>query len=320
MFNVLIVGGGNIGFRHFEGLLSAGLPLNIYVIDPDREALNRIKHKFHKAAVNHISCHPAESLTAIPDKIDLCIIATNSKVRLEAAGEVLKKSSVSYLILEKVLFQKEKDYDIMSKLLKDHHVLGCWVNCPLRTLPIYQELKKKITAKVNISVDYKHFGIGCNSIHQLDLLSYLTNSQDIIVTTDQLESVVGSKRKGYMEVTGTLKASTKQGAILTVAANSQSSEEYCITFDFGHERWTVFPLKETCKIDLFHTNTHYEKAIQYLKQSCLTSLFAKDILVSGVCLLPDYETSKQLHLALLAPLNDFFSKALGYEVEECPIT
>jgi hypothetical protein len=194
------------------------------------------------------------------------------------------------------------------------------VNCPLRTLSIYREIKQKIKTNVTLCVEYKHFGIGCNSIHQLDLFSYLTDSTNINVDTTQLERVIESKRKGYLEIIGTLKAYTNNGDALTIVSNEQASDEYFITFRFEHEIWTIYPLLEKCKIKSVHHGNLSERVIHYPKQSYLTSLLANEILISGSCTLPDYETSKQLHLSLIDPFTQFFSKALGYEVKECPIT
>ena len=42
-FNVVIVGSGNIGSRHLQGLLLIDIPINIYVVDNDSIALKKSK-------------------------------------------------------------------------------------------------------------------------------------------------------------------------------------------------------------------------------------------------------------------------------------
>lgn len=320
MFKVIIIGCGNIGFRHFEGLLKSDLSLFIYVIDPNMEALNRVQ-KFYEASNSlEKTCYFFESIQNIPEQIDLCIVATNSKVRLKVSESILKNTTVKYLILEKVLFQKESDYDKMSSLLKEFNVNGCWVNCPLRTVPIFKELKERIYSNLIYHVEYRNFGIGCNSIHQLDLFAFLTNCLDVKLEMNQLEDVIESKRKGYLEVLGTLTAYTNKGDKLVISSNHQSSPNYFIRFNFNEEIWTVFPLTERMKIENIQNNEVIEKVINYPKQSSMTSLLVSDLLLFEKCSLPDYETSKKLHVTLINNLNIFFSEILDHEVIECPIT
>lgn len=321
MFNVIIIGGGNIGYRHFQGLLKTNLSLSIYVVDPNRDALNRIKNCYKHSKSNGKSCTLLESIEYVPSNIDLCIIATNSKVRLEVTEKLLQTVLVRYLILEKVLFQKENDYERMSALIDKYKVKGCWVNCPLRTLPIFIELKERINNNNLIyHVEYKDFGIGCNSIHQLDLLSFLTNCLEIKIDISKLESVTESKRNGYLEVLGTLIAFTSKNDKLVICSNEQSSPIYILKLSFNNEIWTIYPLSKKIVIEDTIKNEAKEKPIIYPKQSTLTSILADDLLLNGSCSLPDYKTSKELHLVLIKNLNKFFSKALNYEVVECPIT
>ncbi|MGG0845522.1 Gfo/Idh/MocA family oxidoreductase [Peribacillus simplex] len=320
MFKVLIIGSGNIGYRHFEGLLKTDLSLKIYVIDPSVEALNLAQKCYEDSNPIEKTCYFFESIKDIPDQMDLCIIATSSKVRLEVAETLLKTTSVKYLILEKVLFQKESDYDQMSSLLKEYNVKGCWVNCPLRTIPIFRELKEKIKTSLSYYIEYRNFGIGCNSIHQLDLFSFLTNCLDMKIETSKLENVVESKRKGYLEVLGVLTACTNKEDTLIISSSSQSSPEYVMKLKFNEEIWTIFPLLEKITVEGTQNNEIIEKVINYPKQSSITSIFVTDLLLLEKCSLPDYETSKKLHVNLIKNLNAFFSRVLDHKVIECPIT
>ncbi|MEK4539195.1 Gfo/Idh/MocA family oxidoreductase [Peribacillus sp. FSL K6-1552] len=320
MFKVLIIGSGNIGYRHFEGLLKTDLSLVIYVIDPNVEALNRVQKCYEESNSEEKTCYFFESIKDIPDQMDLCIIATSSKVRLEVAETLLKTTSVKYLILEKVLFQKESDYDQMSSLLKEYNVKGCWVNCPLRTFPIFRDLKEKIKTSLSYYIEYRNFGIGCNSIHQLDLFSFLTNCLDLKIETSKLENVVESKREGYLEVLGILTASTNKEDTLIISSNIESSPRYFMKLKFNEEIWTIFPLLERITVEGTQNNEIIEKVINYPKQSSITSLLVTELLLLGKCSLPDYETSKKLHVNLIKNLNTFFSKVLDHKVIECPIT
>lgn len=325
MFKVIIIGCGSIGFRHFEGLMKTDLPLNIHVIDPNAKALERVKKYYEKFNAQENTkkkfCYLSKSIQNTPDEIDLCIIATCSKVRLTITESLLKVSNVKYLILEKVLFQKESDYERMSSLLAQYDVKGCWVNCPLRSISVFKELKEKIkTNNLIYHVEYNDFGIGCNSIHQLDVFSFLTNCLNLKIDTSELKSIIKSKRKGYLEVLGTLKAYTDKGDELVVSCTDQSSPVYFIKLIFNDEIWTIYPLIGKLTVEKKQNNEIKEKTFIYPKQSDITPIVAADLLQLGKCPFPDYETSKKLHLLLIRDLNTFFTKVLDYEVIECPIT
>lgn len=320
MFNVLIIGAGNIGFRHFEGLLNTALPLAIHIIDPNLDALNRVNQRYKETGTKEKACFYYQNELELPEKIDVCIVATSSKVRLEVTEAILKKTAITYLILEKVLFQKEADYEKMSALLLKHDVKGCWVNCPLRTYPIYSELKEKLTGKLEISLEYGKFGIGCNSIHYLDLFSYFTDSLNMNIDVSNLGKVVQSKRQGYLEVLGILNASSPNGDRLIIRSNGDSTEEYTITINVSNEQWTIYPFTEKIVIVNKLTKEQCEKTFWLPKQSEVTGMIVTDILLYNKCGLLEYEMSKQLHVNLIRELNLFFSKAFGYEVTECPIT
>ncbi|WP_110112105.1 Gfo/Idh/MocA family oxidoreductase [Bacillus sp. CGMCC 1.16541] len=321
MFNVCIIGGGNIGYRHFEGLLKANVPLRIYVVDPNQEALNKLKNYFEESETKDKTCYLVEHIESLPSNLDLAIIATNSKVRLHVTKELMKNRVVSFIVLEKVLFQKESDYEEMSTLLEEHHVKGCWVNCPLRTFPFFQTLKEKIGEQIiTYKVDYRQFGIGCNSIHQLDLFSYLTNSSEMIVTINQLEEVIESKRHGYLEVLGTLNVVNDKGNELVISSHKTSSETYVLKIYLKDEVWTIYPLLETVEVECLRTGEIKTNSIHYPKQSELTTMLATTILLNQTCDLPNYEFSKKLHLLFIRQLNHFFSSQLHQQITECPIT
>lgn len=62
MFKVLIIGSGNIGYRHFEGLLKTDLSLKIYVIDPSVEALNLAQRCYEDSKPIEKTCYFFESI------------------------------------------------------------------------------------------------------------------------------------------------------------------------------------------------------------------------------------------------------------------
>ena len=90
-FQILLVGAGSLGIRYLQGLSNLNNKSKIYVIDPNPNAL--VKAKYHLECYNLQSVHEFLFFTDynnIPNKIDLCLVVTNSDVRLNVIKIITK--------------------------------------------------------------------------------------------------------------------------------------------------------------------------------------------------------------------------------------
>ena len=128
MYKIAIIGCGQIGSRHLQGLMKLEFPILIDVVDSSEEAIKLAKYRATEidSIVNSNDIRYFSSITEIEDDIDLCIIATSAKVRLKVLKLLLTLKKVKYLVLEKVLFQSIDEYVIAQELL-DFHEYGCYV-------------------------------------------------------------------------------------------------------------------------------------------------------------------------------------------------
>lgn len=130
MRKVLLVGAGGIGSRHLQALAKSEIPLQIQVVARSEKSLTLAKERCLEA--NNTAEKRVEyytNLNQIASRVGVAIVATNSDVRKDVIESLLNKTEISYLILEKVLFQKLKDYEIVEHILEQKHVKA-WVNCP----------------------------------------------------------------------------------------------------------------------------------------------------------------------------------------------
>ena len=114
-----IIGGGQIGSRHLQALAQLDRAAIVHVVDPNPASLATSRSRFeearpHGSAVD-LSMH--ESFGALPPALDVAIIATSADVRLEVLRQLLEITHVKYLILEKVLFQREREVKEAARLL-----------------------------------------------------------------------------------------------------------------------------------------------------------------------------------------------------------
>ena len=83
IYNIVIIGSGNIGSRHLQGIAKINIPINLYVVDKKISSINLAKKRFSLIKKNNnirlISF--INNIDKVLIKIDLAIIATNSNIR-----------------------------------------------------------------------------------------------------------------------------------------------------------------------------------------------------------------------------------------------
>ena len=140
---IAIIGAGQLGSRHLQGLAKLQLECEITVIDPMSASLAVARQRFDEMPVNPAmrGVRYQTEIGDLPLDLDLVIIATTADIRLAVMESLLAHSKVRCLLLEKVLFQDLADYPEAQALLAAHQV-RTWVNCPRRVFPIYQEVRE----------------------------------------------------------------------------------------------------------------------------------------------------------------------------------
>lgn len=304
MYKVAIIGAGQLGSRHLQGLKGAASPLAITVMDSSDESLKMSKERYDSiSAVGEKSINYVTTINDLPTELDLVIIATGSKPRAAIIKSLLGQTSVKYLVLEKVLFPTLADYDDISRLIKEKQV-RCWVNCPRRMFGMYKHISETINTSIPVYMTYagENWGLCCNAIHMIDLFMYLSGEKTFTVETKWLNpDIEESKRNGYIEMTGTLKVTTENGSELTLISENNFTGEKNFLIENGDNLYSVLEGKGF----KLH-NRDYAYAMPY--QSQLSGLLVDEILRTGGCSLSPFELSVSYHKpfikALLTKYNE----------------
>lgn len=317
MYNVAIIGAGQLGSRHLQGLKGAASPLSISVVDSSEESLKVAKERYEAIpAVGEKSANFYDNLQKLPEDLDLVIVATGSKPRAAIVKSLLSVSKVKNLVLEKVLFPKLSDYAEIEKLLDDNGV-NCWVNCPRRMFGMYQQIAQMIDKSnpINMISASENWGLCCNGIHIIDIFMYLTGEASYSIDVSKLNTEIeNSKRPGYIEMTGTITITTPTGNKLTlISENGFHGEKgkfiqngsLDIFIDEGKGYWRV---------------NDKEIAYKMPYQSQLSGLLADGVLISGNCALTPYKLSASYHKPFIASLLQAYNKITGENVDLLPIT
>lgn len=316
---IVLIGAGNIGLRYLQALCLTEKSYRIYVVDLSERALKNAEEIFKKNPIHHEISYYTE-LEKLPERIDIACITTSSNIRREIVEKLLKICKLKYLILEKFLFNYMDDYEIVNGLLQNHKVKS-WVNCTRRAQDAYINLKEELLSSsfLEITVSGSNWGLGCNAIHFLDLIEFLSGNDNITVNIDKLDNrMIESKRKGFKEITGTITGSMGKCRSLSITSYGEGNMDVSIMITSDKTKFVIDEGRQ--KIFRYQGNGEWSKEpFKLLYTSEIMQLIISDILATGECQLANYEEASELHKKLQVPLTYFFADK-GINNGECPIT
>lgn len=325
MNKILILGAGNIGSRHLQSMAKSSLPFEITVVDPSDRALDLSKRRFDEIAKRGNIEKPKyfKSLGQAGLHFDIGIVATTSDVRRRVIEDLLQKTNVKYLIIEKVAFPSPSDFENAIKMLKSKRVKA-WANFPRRAMPFYNELKKmfKPHEQVFCSVQGGEWGLACNAIHFIDLLCFLIEETDYDVSCSDLDSdVLKSRRKGFVEFTGALHCHFRNGSELSLFSQKGSNQPPLTTIMNKSMMYLIEDEKGIARVSKEEQRWEWEETrFKWYYQSELTHKLVEEIVNTGNCGLTAIEESYLIHKPLLESFMDHLEKLTGKKYASCPIT
>ena len=300
-YKILIAGVGNLGSHYLQGLGGYGVELDINVQDISEHALKTARRRWNEAAepihphtisVNQI---PGD----IPQFIDLAIVATNADVRAKVVRKIASQYNVRYWVLEKVLTQNVNGLDELLRLTARSE--GSWVNTSRRMMPWYRQLREVLQKGQPLRVygGDSFWGLACNSVHFLDLVSWWTGEELVSLDGSELDSKwYESKRPGFFEVTGILKATFSGGSELVLESRT-GGEALRLLVETEEGEWLI---DEAEGIATGPGGSVIRGRLE--NQSEMTGRLVKAIQETGRCELPTLAESCRIHrIFLKAILN-----------------
>ena len=324
MKNIAIIGAGGLGARHLQAIAQIDISITIQVMDISTESLIKAKELYEQ--VPHENIKRIEFLTdlsALEQTFDIVIIATPSKPRFQIIKELLHTKKIEFLVLEKVLFPRLSEYDEIGTLLNEKNCTA-WVNCPRRMWQSYIQLKKQINQQnIEFTLTGSNWGLGCNSIHYIDLIAYLTGSADSFECDhSNLDSgYIQSKRDGYIEFTGTLTGKSAKCTHFCLTSSKDDETPSTLVITSKNARIKIHEDLQKAYISHKETNwQHEEVTFDTPYQSQLSDKLVSDIIKTGTCQLTPYHESAKLQKAILGAFLLHLKKESGKDVHECMIT
>ncbi len=322
MLNIALIGAGQLGSRHLQGLALLERPALVTVVDPTEASLATAKERFAQIKQDKVEARFTQRFEDLPRELDGVVVATGADVRRKAIEALLAQSKVKAALLEKVLFQRPGDYPAVQELL-DRSGTRAWVNCAQRLWPFFKDLRPMTLGKSNIQVAVtgSQWGLACNAIHNLDLLSFLTGGGSCRLETALDAGTISSKRPGFIELTGTLYAFGDRGnrVIQTSYRDGEAPFAFDVQGEDFHAIWRVGDgsMKISRAADGWKWQDSESRAPF---QSQLTHAVLLEMIERGTSALPGYAESASLHLEMLRAFLGHMGQGTGTPLQVCAIT
>ena len=313
--NILIIGLGNIGYRHFQALNSSRY--NIYLIDPK---ISKFKlTKFYKE-IKGKKIYFIKNYNKLPSKINLAIISCSSNMRFQCTKKLLDNTKVDHIILEKILFDKLSNYKKINIFKKYKTYIG--VNtihrCSSNSRFILKRNGKNKIRK--IIVHGNNWGLACNYIHFIDLINFFINEKKYKIVSHKFSNIYNSKRQGFIDFYGCVNLLGEKGTKIKFANNNGKkslkteiyTDKYIYKINYLTKKFSEVNLKNKQVMKL-----NFED----VQVSELTNTLTKQLFNKNKCNLPNLKTSSEMHL----PLFKLFCKKYAFYKSltnrgYCPIT
>ncbi len=325
MRDILLVGCGNIGFRHLQALANSDqtvpggltVPGGVTVVEP-----NLAHHPRISAALDALPPTRRQAsrvLTALPETggdFALAVFATNSADRRAAYEAARGRVRLSTVVFEKVLFPRLRDLDEVGADLAAAGI-AAWVNCPRRAAPEYRRLRERLAGRgpVHLEVTGSSYGLGSNAIHFLDLAEYLNRAPlAALDASGLLPGSAPSKRPGYVEIFGVLSARLDNDAEVTLCCGSGNRPGVAITLRSAEGRLAIDEAAQQAR----RLPDGPAERFEMRHVSELTAAYASLLDGDGAGFSPYAESARQ-HRHLLAGILSHLGLAVAPDTA-CPIS
>tara|TARA_B100000073_G_scaffold130160_1_gene106636 strand:+ start:973 stop:1929 length:957 start_codon:yes stop_codon:yes gene_type:complete len=226
LLNVLVVGAGQIGSRHLQGLAASDKVKSVAVVDPSSFSLERALERW-MSIPNHknIAFQSFQHACELPlTDYDFAIIATNATNRLQHLQFVCDLG-IKNILSEKLLFQSLNELEQANKLCEKRGI-NLYTNYVYRYASPWQHLASVLGGCVfKMVINAGDIGLATNLPHWLDLFGFLSQGELSNLNISILGQTYPSKRgQGLLDFSGIVNSEASSGSTLemTFAETKQS--------------------------------------------------------------------------------------------------
>ncbi|MEO1040279.1 MAG: hypothetical protein AAFX09_12105 [Pseudomonadota bacterium] len=306
---IALAGAGNIGSRLLQSVAQCDPArvgaIEVYAVEPFEAARQTAKARFDEVVGDRP--HTLRFDGPAPEEADLMMAPTDAVNRLAALKGLVAHTRAPAVFLEKFLFTDPAEYAEARRLL-DGMGARAWVNCARNVWPGYGDVAERIAGRgpIRLRVTGPDWNMASNAIHFLALMEMLAGEAADAVDASGLDRETRpSKREGYLEVTGLLRATTPSGS---------SAELYSLAGVDAPMRVEVHVEGLELLIEegpgiLYNLERDgaggraVERADFVMHHTSQLAGLFEALLLGEPCALPEYDQSASLHLKTMVALN-----------------
>lgn len=272
---ILIVGLGNIGERHLQGVIEAAQvrPIEIVCVERSVEKVQNIKLRYGSATTLNLKVFP--SLISVKGHFDLVIVATLSDSRFEAVLEMAHRSiDWQLLLLEKIPFASLTQYSRFRELYNDR-LNKVFVNCPRGLWKGYKKIRSIVQNESlkSLKVTGSDWGICSNSMHFYALALWLdprlsqlpADAKFSNISRDDYSSELQSPDRWRAKLYGCLEFYLNEAPVqISLEDRPGVTREFSIDLEFTDTKVRINERTNTCAVIRDGCNvsqTHFETSL-----------------------------------------------------------
>jgi hypothetical protein len=311
-YNVMIVGLGNIGFRHLQAITNTNMNISLYLVDISEYNINNCKSYLKNNSICDYKFYSNIREINNPIIFHIIILSTCSDIRIKLIEDLSNNSCIKIinnLVLEKIIFTNYNDFIVMEKLLSEKiNLKNIYCSSDWYNRFNFKELSQKINLyKSKIHIKGNNWGLACNSIHGIMCLLKIFNNFEL--KTKDIK-IVDAKRHGFKEIKGILYNDN-------IIIEDTENQESFLSIEIITENNKILIKQNKNKL-LFseyinNIEQEYEINDQYLSEYYINQY--KSMLYYDEVKLVNYQTSKLGHKILISTLNTIFK-----DYDNLPIT
>jgi hypothetical protein len=295
--------------------------MRIFVVDVNPGSLEIAQQLWFEVINSDVSDKVVSfhsNLSECSKRVDMAIVATTARKRVELVRAIKQDISVRFWLLEKVLVQSVCELDQLLALMGSGSEV--WVNTPRRMLPWHKLIRDNLTKQspLHLRVAGKVWGLACNAVHFLDMLEWFSGESLTHISTNKLASSwFEAKRPGNWEVMGELTCHFSGGSTATLIVEDGDPKDLSYQFEIedGSHSWRIDEEKgRAIRSDGLSIPGRLPL------QSEATSLLVDEILATGQCGLPSLRVSAQVHRVFLEAMLNHWRKTVDGTATSVPIT
>lgn len=302
--NVAIVGAGQLGSRHLQGLANCGTPLAIYLVDPSPASLELARERFAATlgSTRHI-LQTVDEVRNLPTDLTFVIVACTADIRFAVYEDLLEHTKAQVILLEKVLFQNLDQYS-QAIALDSLSATRTFVNLAQRYWPFFCQLRDEVVDKsqLTVTITGSNWGLGCNAVHNVDIAEFIWGATgDTVARLDP--NLRESKRPNCHEFTGVIETVMPGGGRLTQTSYSKGSAPFVVTAQTPDFLW-IWDVSSgrVQRADATSDWRFYEHELIAPFQSNLTTQLIEDLLAGRDFSLPNLCVASATHVTTLSEM------------------